>query len=351
MANLIGTGFTPQELTSGGRRTQLADWLMRADHPLTGRVIVNRLWQHHFGRGLVETANDFGTMGSRPTHPDLLDWLAIELPRRRWRLKELHRLLATSAVYRLASRPDVPGATAEERNRAQESWNHAKQVDPENLLLSHMERRRLDGEEIRDSMLAATGRLNLELGGPGIRPPLPPELVATLLKDQWNVSPNVREHSRRSLYLFVRRNLRYPLFEAFDRPDTNASCARRNHSTIAPQALLLLNSELSLAAARDLAGALIQSSEAESDQVRIAYRRTLGREPSANEQATAAVFLRTQAEMLRRSRRPPAELALPIPPHSASSGEESRSVDPYVDAALCDFCLAILNLNEFVYLD
>ncbi|MBL8848135.1 MAG: DUF1553 domain-containing protein [Planctomycetaceae bacterium] len=349
VSNVAATAFAPQAAT--GRRTQLAAWLMGADHPLTGRVIVNRLWQHHFGRGLVETASDFGLMGYQPTHPELLNWLATELPRQQWRFKALHRLIVTSAVYRQSSRPTSPDWTEQQTAIAGESWNRARQADPDNRLLSHMPRRRLDGEEIRDALLAAADRLNLESGGPGVRPPLPPELVATVLKNQWNVSPEARDHQRRSLYLFVRRNLRYPLFEAFDRPDTNASCARRNRSTIAPQALILLNSELTLSAACNLAGMLIESSESTGDQVRMAYRRALGREPTAKEQSIAGEFLHLQAEKLRTAQRPLAELALPSSPDSVTLNRPSRQIDPYADAALCDFCLALFNLNEFLYVD
>ena len=202
-----------------GRRTALANWLTRTDNPLTTRVLVNRIWQGHFGLGLVGTPSDFGVMGGTPTHPELLDWLATELPRLGWSRKRLHRLIVTSATYRQASFP----------------------------------RRRLDGEAIRDALLTASGQLNRQAGGPGFRPPLPNEVVRTLLKDQWPVTANSAEHRRRSVYLFARRNLRYPLFEAFDKPDANASCPRRNVSTIAPQSLLLLNGDDSLAAATELA--------------------------------------------------------------------------------------------------
>jgi hypothetical protein len=178
-----------------------------------------------------------------------------------------------------------------------------------------MNRQRLDGETIRDAMLFAGGRLSDRRGGPGVRPPLPQELVATLLKNQWNVSPDEEDHRRRSVYLFVRRNLRYPLFEAFDRPDTNSSCPRRNRSTIAPQALILLNSEFSHAAARDFAAFV--AAEAGPDpaaRVNLAYRRALGRSPTDDERRLALNFL-------------------------------GRPSD------LSDFCLALFNLNEFVYVD
>ena len=294
---------------SSGRRTSLANWLTRADNPLATRVLVNRIWQGHFGTGLVSSSSDFGVMGTSPTNPELLDWLATELPRLDWSRKRLHRLIVTSSVYRQASahvdrtptsdRPDV-GV------RATES------------LLARFPRRRLDGETIRDALLAASGELNRHPGGPGFRPPLPDELVRTLLKSQWPVTPEVEQHRRRSVYLFARRNLRYPLFEAFDKPDANASCSRRNVSTIAPQALLLLNSEDSVVAARRLAERL--EAQAGSDRPRminLAYRQILGRLPTTQEIHEAEQFLTSNSE----------------------------------SASLSDLCLALLNLNEFVYLD
>ncbi|MDZ4688016.1 MAG: DUF1549 and DUF1553 domain-containing protein, partial [Planctomycetaceae bacterium] len=201
-------------------RADLAQWLTRPDHPLAMRVIVNRLWQFHFGEGLVRSPSDFGLGGAEPSHPELLDWLATELPRRGWSLKEMHRLIVTSAAYRRAARP---GSTESDRT----AWRALVAADPDNRLWGRMSPRRLDGEAIRDAMLSISGELSERRNGPGVRPPLPTELVSTLLKGQWDVSPNEEDHRRRSVYLFVRRNLRYPLFEVFDRPDTNASCDQR----------------------------------------------------------------------------------------------------------------------------
>ncbi|HND51715.1 MAG TPA: DUF1549 and DUF1553 domain-containing protein, partial [Pirellulaceae bacterium] len=221
-------------------RAALAKWLARPDRSLLCRVIVNRVWQEHFGRGIVGTPSDFGVLGEPPTHPELLEWLAAELPRRGWSLKQLHRALVLSSTYRQASAPaadEQPKLVGGEARR----W------------LVGMTRRRLDGESLRDAMLSTSGRLAEIGGGPSVRPPLPTELVATLLKDQWDVAPAPVDHVRRSVYLFTRRNLRYPLFEAFDRPDRNSSCAQRQSSTIAPQALTLFNSELTLQCAEALA--------------------------------------------------------------------------------------------------
>ena len=200
-------------------RTDLARWLTSPNHPLTSRVMVNRLWQHHFGKGIVESPSDFGLMGSPPSNPELLDWLANELMTTGWSLKKLHREIVCSATYRQASRKP----------------------------------RRLEGEAIRDAMLAASGQLDFRRGGPGVMPPLPEELTKTLLPNQWKASENPADAARRSIYIFARRNLRYPLFEAFDRPDPNASCPLRGRSTTAPQSLLLFNSEFSLSCAKHLA--------------------------------------------------------------------------------------------------
>lgn len=328
-----------------GRRTALARWITRPDHPLATRVAVNRLWQAHFGEGLVRTPGDFGLMGDAPSHPELLDWLAGELVRRGWSMKEMHRLLVTSAVYRQASRPSSSEWTAEQTAAAQESWRQSRQADPGNRLLGRMNRRRLEGEAIRDAMLVAGDRLSTRRGGPGAMPPLPDEMLATLLAGQWTVSPDEEDHRRRSVYLFVRRNLRYPLFEVFDGPDRQASCPRRNRSTTAPQALWLLNSEFALAAARDLAGYVLQR-VAHDDPVawvELVYRRALGRAPDDDEVALGSAFLAVQASGLRAAGRTADDLAIPLPLPAGT--------DPHLAAALVDFCLAAFNTNEFVDVD
>jgi Protein of unknown function (DUF1553)/Protein of unknown function (DUF1549) len=262
---------------STGRRSCLADWLVNPRNPLTARVIVNRLWQHYFGRGLVATASDFGTMGEEPSHPELLDWLATELLADGWRLKPLHRLIVTSAVYRQSSVGSGQGLA----------------VDPDNALLWRQNRRRLDGEAIRDALLSVSGRLNGTMEGPSVFPELPAELTKLSSKGAvWPVSPRIEDRARRSIYVFVRRNLRYPFFEVFDRPDTNASCPERPVTTIAPQALSLLNSQL----ARDAALALAARVEREAGtgrdrQIERLWRVVFGRGPDVAERAMMAEFL------------------------------------------------------------
>lgn len=325
-------------------RIAIAEWLTRQDNSLALRVIVNRVWQHHFGEGLVRSPSDFGKMGADPTHPELLDWLAAEFPRRGWSLKWLHKLLLTSATYQQASRPESANWSAATRQVAQTSWQLSKTQDPQNRLWSRMNRLRLEGETIRDALLAASGSLNDNCFGPGIRPTLPAEMVSTLLRNQWPVTADPTEHQRRSIYLFVRRNLRYPLFDAFDRPDTNASCPRRNRSTIAPQALILLNSEDSLRAARDLCGRVLRREpERRERQIALCYQLALGRSPTADEARVAVEFLRLETQRLTTAARPQTELAIPK--------QLPAGVDPESAAALTDYCLALFNLNEFVYVD
>jgi hypothetical protein len=289
---------------SSGRRTALADWLVRPENPLTARVIVNRLWQHHFGQALVATPSDFGTMGAEPTHPELLDWLATELVARGWSLKAMHRLMVTSASYRQSSRGN-PAARA---------------ADPENTLYWHHARQRLDGEAIRDALLTVSGQINLEMGGPCVFPELPAELAKLSSKGvAWPVSDHARDRNRRSLYVFIRRNLRYPFFEAFDRPDTNASCPRRPVTTIAPQALTLLNSRLANDSALALAKRVARESGPDlATQVERAYLIVLARGPVAEERRLAKTFL-------------------------AEGGGDQ--------AALVSYCRALLNSNEFIYID
>jgi hypothetical protein len=278
-----------------GRRTALANWLTRPDHPLTARVMVNRLWQHHFGRGLVATASDFGLRGQRPTHPELLDWLASEFVARGWSVKHMHRLMLSSATYRQAT--TVTPA--------------ARSKDPDNELFSRMNRQRLEGEVIRDSLLAVSGRLNRTMGGPGVFPLVPAEALQGV--KGWTASPDPRDHVRRSVYIFARRNLRFPFLEAFDLPDSNLSCPKRERSTTAPQALTLLNAADVLEAARALAARLTQAAASDEERVTQAFRLTLGRRPTETE-------LRLAREFLQRS-------------------------------PLTELCRALFNVNEFVYLD
>jgi hypothetical protein len=309
-----------------GRRSVLAKWLTRSDNPLSTRVMVNRLWQHHFGRGIVGTPSDFGEIGDRPTHPDLLDWLATEFVGQGWSVKKMHRLMVTSATYRQSSLADAT----------------ALKQDPDNRLFSRMQRRRLEGEAIRDAMLSVSGLLNPKAGGPGVFPELPAEL--NVPRGGWLVSADPAERNRRSVYVFAKRNLRYPIFGTFDAPEGNESCARRNVSTSAPQALMLLNSKITLDWARSLAGRVLREAGNEHGPVieRI-YSMTLGRGPTAKELDLARDFLKGDIEHVRQQIAAKADVPSPV--------GAPTSTDPALGAALVDLCHVMLNVNEFAYVD
>jgi len=230
-------------------RESFSKWLFEEDNPFVARVIVNRVWLQHFGRGLFENASDVGVSAGGPRNPELLDWLASFLRQQNWSLKALHREIVLSATYRQASRQQT-----EDRE-----WFRRLEKDPNNDLYSRFPRRRLDGEVIRDAMLSVSGLLNSEAGGESVLPPLPKELKTTLLKGQWPTSEREADHHRRSIYIFARRNLRYPLFDVFDRPDAGASCPQRIRSTTATQSLHMLNSELSSRCAASLSQRVIDA--------------------------------------------------------------------------------------------
>jgi hypothetical protein len=230
---LSGAEEQPAYCKNPHPRMEFAAWLFQDNAALTARVMVNRLWQAHFGRGLFEQPSDVGVTAGEPTNRAVLDWLAEEFQRRDWSLKAIQRMIVLSATYRQASR-GMP---------LDEGWARRLDLDPDNLRYSRFPRQRLDAERIRDSLLSVSGLIHAEGGGPGVMPPLPEEMVRTLLKGQWNTSSSPADHARRSIYIFARRNLRYPLLEVFDRPDAGASCARRDTSTTAPQALQMLNSD------------------------------------------------------------------------------------------------------------
>ena len=290
-----------------GQRLELAQWLTRPDNALAMRVVANRLWQQHFGVPLA-APEDFGTQGEPPTHPRLLDWLATELPRRNWSLKAMHKLIVTSATWRQASR----------NTSADQYWKKRLTRDPENKLWSRQLRRRLTGEMIRDTLLAASGSLSGSKGGPGVRPPLPREITVTLLKNQWPVSKKLEDHRRRSIYLFARRNLRLPMFDLFDRPPQAETCARRRNSTTAPQSLALLNSEFTRDAAAKLARVAAEKTSNQSAQYTYCYSRLFNREPTAGE-------LESCAQLVEATGNP--------------------------KQGLTELCLALMNLNEFLYID
>ncbi len=262
-------------------RLKLAQWITNPGNPLTARVMVNRIWQGHFGVGIVATPNDFGRMGARPSHPELLDWLANRFVEGDFHLKPIHRLILLSNTYRQAY-VAKPSALALEK-------------DPQNKFLWRFNRRRLQAEELRDAMMAASGLLNHQRFGPSVIVPIESELVNLLYKPgQWVVNPDPTQYDRRSIYLFHKRNLRVPFMEVFDSPDTLLSCARRESSTHAPQALELLNGTVT----RETSVALADRLEREagpkaSRQVDLAFQLVFGRPPNEKERAASLRFLKT----------------------------------------------------------
>jgi mono/diheme cytochrome c family protein len=270
---------------STGRRRLLADWIASPRNPLTARVLVNRVWQHHFGRGLVPTPNDFGKAGLSPTHPELLDWLAAEFIDGGWRMKHLHRLLMTSRAYRLSSRTDNL---------------EARTLDEGNDLYWRQNLRRLEVEPLRDTILAVSGQLNPEMGGRGVFPRLSREVIAGESRPglDWEISTPEQE-ARRSVYLFIKRTLLVPMLETFDYSNTAQPVGQRGVTTVAPQALLLLNSDFLHHSAAHLAARLVNEAGNEpAAQVRRAYQLALGRSPTHRELQIALDYLAGQAETL-----------------------------------------------------
>jgi hypothetical protein len=286
-----------------GRRMTLAKWIASPDHPLTARVMANRTWQHHFGRGIVETASDFGRNGTPPTHPELLDWLATRFIEEKWSVKALHRLMLTSATYRQSS-------VALNSNTAR--------IDPDGRLLWRFNSLRLEGEAIRDSILAVSGRLNPALGGLPVYPPLPAGLDEKVQSvDTWEVSTG-DDSRKRSIYIFQRRAQFLPFLETYDAPVFNSSCDRRRNSITALQALSTYDSDFVNGEAHHFAERVRQ--EAGSDQarqIRRAFELAFGRDPAESEESDAHTFLR-----------------------------DTRTADP-----LAALCRILLNANEFVYVD
>ncbi|MEZ6133320.1 MAG: PSD1 and planctomycete cytochrome C domain-containing protein [Pirellulaceae bacterium] len=258
-------------------RLDLARWIVSADNPLTARVIVNRVWQVYFGRGIVETENDFGSLGVPPSHPQLLDWLALDFQEQQWSLKSLHRLIVTSHTYRQSSqvREDL------------------RRIDPNNYLLGRQQRLRLDAELIRDVALSASGLLESQLGGPPVFPPIPDGVMGQgQVKRAWKVSVGADRY-RRGLYTFVYRATPPPSLNVFDAPDGFSTCTRRSRSNTPLQALTLLNDSAFV----EFASALQQRIEHEG--IEAAFRRCTGRVPSDDElQILAGLDIKTAARVL-----------------------------------------------------
>ena len=299
---------TPTMTESSGRRTALANWIASEKNQLTARVMVNRIWQHHFGRGIVASSNNFGNIGDKPTHPELLDWLATRFMEGGWKLKAMHKLIMLSSTYRMSS----------------QSSNKELAADPANNLYWRFNMRRLSSEELRDSVHAANGSLNLKMGGPSIYPIIPQEVLAGQSRpgSGWGNSP-AEERARRAVYIFIKRSLVEPLMADFDFADVDSTCPVRFVTTQPTQALSLLNSEFMNRQAAVFADFLRkEASDNANKQVELALTRITQRRPEQSEIDRGLGLI-----------------------------ESLKKDGVSDDIALKYFCLAMFNLNEFLYLD
>jgi hypothetical protein len=307
-------------------RLDLARWIVDPANPLTPRVAVNWIWQRYFGRGIVATLEDFGTQGDRPSHPELLDWLASEFVHRGWSLKDLHRLIVTSATYRQSSR-----ARPELHDR-----------DPLNVLLARQNRLRLEAEVVRDNALACSGLLARTVGGPSVRPPQPAGISELTYADsaRW-VESNGPDRYRRGMYTWFQRTSPYPMLLTFDAPDANVCCVRRDRSNTPLQALTLMNDTVFVECARALGGRILAETRGANTSQRLVYsfRQCVGRAPSPTELAT---LQRLFDRLLESCRSQPGEAARLVGSGKAPSGDVAET------AAWVALARALLNLDEFV---
>lgn len=334
--------------TSSGRRTALANWIASPKNPLTARVYVNRVWNDYFGKGIVGTVSDFGRVGDKPTHPELLDFLAGRFVEEGWSVKTLHRHILLSSVYRQSS----------------DSRDDLADADPDNRLLATFPRKRLDAEQIRDSLLAAAGELNRTVGGPSVFAPVPDNLNAGPL---WPVSSNKEDHNRRSLYIFTRRSVAYPLLETFDMASSQQVHSRRSVTTTPLQALTLANSELVYGWSQQLAGRVLNETavpeepksgvsqwldsvlgnkrDPDAERVDRLYQILFARLPDAQEREVLTTFLSNhEATIKAKAAEGKFDIAVP-------TGVEDPKVvqDPIKAAAFVDLVHTVANSNEFVY--
>ncbi len=345
---------------TAGRRLALARWIASKDNTLTARVIVNRVWQQHFGKGLVATPNNFGKMGARPTNPELLDWLATWFIDNGWSLKKLHELIVTSAAYQQASeRPDI---------------DDLRQKDSKNDLLAYFPPRRLAAEEMRDAMLAASGELNLEMGGPGVFPEMNWEVALQPRHIMGSVAPayipsrTPAERNRRTIYCFRIRTLADPLLEVLNRPGSETSCERRDETTVTPQVFALFNSEFAANRALAMAAKLTKEQTTDDSRMAAAFNAIYGRSPTAAEREKCLAHLIRMTEQQRAHSPKPTTLPTSIERGMVEemTGEMvhwtedlsvmssyQRDLMPWqVDPptrALADLCLVLMNSNEFLY--
>lgn len=275
-----------KDAKSSGRRSVLANWIASKDNPLTARVIVNRLWQHHFGKGIVASSNDFGKFGTPPTHPELLDWLANDFIAGGWKMKRLHKMIMMSSVYQQASvlPPGGEGLGVKDSSSGANATT-GQTIDPENNLYWHFHPRRLTAEEVRDTMLSVNGTLNLKMAGPSVYPIIPKEVLAgqSIPGDGWGKS-SPEEANRRSIYVYVKRSLQVPILASHDQADPDSTCPVRYTTTVPTQALGMLNSDFTNDMAEKLARRVEKEHPADAKaQIARAIRLTTGRAPAVDE--------------------------------------------------------------------
>ena len=323
-------------LPTTGRRLAFARWLTSGTNPLVARVLVNRVWMHHFGRGLVGTPADFGAMGEKPTNPDLLDWLAGEFVAQGWSLKQLHKLIMTSTAYRQSSLRDPKRDS----------------IDPDNRFYSRQFVQRLDAESIRDSILAVSGVINFKMGGPPVpvRTDIAGQVVVGIDKTVGDNKMPVEvpmhgEEFRRSVYIQVRRSRPLALLNAFDAPVMEVNCERRQSSTVSTQALMLMNSGFILEQAGRFAERLRrETGDDKRRQVIQAYQLAFARPATAKEIQEALEFISRQIVQMNAIE----EKSVPLA--GEKKDKESKKLSPS-EQALTDFCQTLLSANEFLYVD
>jgi hypothetical protein len=321
------------KLATTGRRLAFANALTDGKHPLLARVMVNRVWMHHFGKGIVASPGDFGQLGSQPTHPELLDWMAGEFMRTGWSLKQLHRLILTSRTYRQASTRD------EKRDL----------IDPDNTLLSRMNVRRLEAETLRDSLLALSGKLNPKIGGAPV-PVMQSEegqvvigidTTDTAGRPTGKIIPLNGEEFRRSIYIQARRSRPLEMFATFDAPIMEPSCDARSVTTVSPQSLLLMNSATMRVHAQEFAKRVQSEGGKDSpDQVRLAWKLVHGKAPSESDVQQEVEFVQAQTAFYQ---------ANPTPLESA--GPASKTPGDPAFLGLTALCHALMSSNALLYID
>ncbi|MEI8571506.1 DUF1553 domain-containing protein [Methylomonas sp. LW13] len=318
---------------SSGRRSALAKWITSPTNPLTARVFTNRIWDQYFGKGIVTTVSDFGKAGQKPTHPELLDYLASKFVNDGWSVKKLHREILLSSVYRQSSdyREDVAKA------------------DAENQWLAVFPRQRLEAEQVRDSLLAAAGKLEEKVGGPSVYPPLPKAINTASGNFQgdpaWKTSKDVHDQNRRSLYIFTRRSIPYPILDSFNMASPQEAHSKREVTTTPLQALTLYNSELIFDWSKSLAGRVInEAGEDEEDRISRLYQILFARQPKDDEKESLQAFLNEQ-EAIIRAKAADGKFEVNVP-----AGVKDKPLgDPVRAAAFVDLVHVVANSNEFIY--